>query len=325
MILYILILLLLIILYNSYNLEKCESNTLISNTLINNTLIDNNYENMTTFSKPYMWVYWELVNGAKQPPEYISLCMDIMKKNASSNFNIIFLNEKTVFNYLPDLRKDINDLYIALKTDYIRVSLLKKYGGLWVDADTIIMTDLREIAEKLNLGIDYIGVGCTGAICKDQEGYGKPSNGIMGSVINGRLISRCLNKLNNKLDDYYNLPIKSRKNFDYFDLGKLIIWDEYKKLKKEDKTYQIYHVPSYADGTRDIKGRWVAMNLIFTNKIKYKDIKKLSFVMLVNSSFCGPNTRYNWFCKLNCNEILTGNYFISELFNMALKYDPTKH
>ena len=104
--------------------------------------------------KPIMWVYWELVNGATDPPAYINLCLDIMKRNASNTFNIKFLNEKTVFNYLPDLRSDINSLPIALKTDYIRVRLLTKYGGLWIDADTIIMTDLRELVQQLNQGID---------------------------------------------------------------------------------------------------------------------------------------------------------------------------
>ena len=43
-----------------------------------------------------------------------------MKKNCSNNFNVVFLNEKTIFDYWPELRKDINDLPIALKTDYIR-------------------------------------------------------------------------------------------------------------------------------------------------------------------------------------------------------------
>lgn len=275
--------------------------------------------------KPCMWVYWELINGAKSAPPYITMCMEIMKKNASKTFNLVFLNEKTVFDYLPDLRRDINDLPIALKTDYVRVTLLSRYGGLWVDADTIVMTDLREIAQKLKQGVDYIGVGCTGAVCWNQEGYGKPSNGVMGSVKNGRLVSRCLKALDVKLNTYYQTPLENRKEFNYFDLGKKIIWNEYQQLKDEDPGYMIYHVPSYADGTRDAEGHWVAMDLIFSKPIQYSQKDKLMVVMLVNSAFCGKNTHYNWFCKLGRSDILAGNYFISGLFREALNYDPAKH
>lgn len=287
--------------------------------------MDGLINNTEQASKPYMWVYWELINGAKSPPPYVTLCLEIMKKNASGTFNVVFLNEKTVFDYLPDLRKDINDLPIALKTDYVRVRLLTKYGGLWVDADTIVMTDLREIAQKLNQGVDYVGVGCTGAVCRDQEGKGKPSNGVMGSVKNGRLITRCLKALDVKLNAYYQTPLKERKEFDYFDLGKKIIWNEYQELKREDPTYTVYHVPSYADGTRDDEGHWVAMDLIFSKPIKYSHRDKLMVVMLVNSAYCGKDSHYNWFCKLQRPDILSGNYFVTGLFNTALKYDPKNH
>jgi len=275
--------------------------------------------------KPIMWVYWELVNGAIEPPAYISLCLDIMKRNASNTFNIKFLNEKSVFDYLPDLRSDINSLPIALKTDYIRVRLLTKYGGLWVDADTIIMTDLRELVEKLNQHVDYIGAGCTGPICLNQEGYGKPSNWLMGSIPNGKLITRCLNALNKKLDDYFSLPVDKRKEFDYYELGKIVIWEQYDKLIKDDLSYRMYHMPSYADGARDIKGKWVTLDIIFPNNIIYAYPEKLMICMLANGTYNGKDPKYNWFGKLSRKQILEGNYFVSQLFIKALNYDPINH
>lgn len=78
-----------------------------------------------------------------------------------------------------------------------------------------------------------MGFGCTGTICKDQEGFAKPSNGVMGSIKHGRLIERCLNVLDIKLDEYYNAPLDKRKKFNYFELGKLIIWREYELLIKK--------------------------------------------------------------------------------------------
>ena len=49
------------------------------------------------------------------------------------------------------------------------------------------------------------------------------------------------------------------------------------------------------------------------------------FIMLANSVYCSNDPKYNWFCKLDRNQILNGNYFISKLFNKALNYYPSKH
>lgn len=278
--------------------------------------------NDITQNKPYMWVYWELVNGATSPPEYIQLCLYTIKKNGSRYFNVILLDENNIFTYLPDLREDINALPIALKTDYIRVKLLYEYGGLWVDADTILMNNLKDIAHKLNTGVDFVSFGCTGTVCKNNEGYGRPSNGVMGSIKHGLLITQCLKALDIKLNSYYSLPIDKRGEFNYFELGKLIIWNEYDKIMSKNPNYKIYHVPSYSDGTRDINGHWIAMNLIFKHKYTYSHPDKLLVVMLANSAYCGKDEKYNWFCKLNKDQILYGDYFISDLFTKAITYNP---
>lgn len=293
------------------------------NVVTQNTI--NEYEHSEKFkseytNKPYIWVYWELINGATKPPDYIELCIDIIKKNGSKYFNVVLLNEKNIFEYLPDLRSDINKLPIPLKTDYIRIKLLYTYGGLWMDADTIMMTDLKMIASSLNYRTDFVSFGCTGAVCKNNEGYGRPSNGVMGSKKHGRLIKRCLIALDKKLDNYYKLPENRRKEFDYFELGKLIIWKEYDNLMKEDPKYRLYHVPSYADGTRDINGRWIAKDVIFKKKLQYAYPDRLQVIMLANSQYCGKDPAYNWFCKLKREEIVNGDYFLSHLFRRAMSY-----
>lgn len=295
--------------------------------LDNNERFDNINDNIneaTPLKKPYLWVYWELINGAEAPPPYISLCIDIIKQNTANTFDIKMLDEKSIFTYLPDLRVDINDLPVALKTDYIRTRLLKTYGGLWIDADTICMNSLKDLADKLNQGVDYIGAGCTDVICKNLDGYGKPSNWLMGSKPNGVLISKCVKALDDKLNAYYNTPANERKQFDYYELGKKIIWEQYDILIKEDPSYKMYHMPAYTDGTRDIDGKWVSPNLIFSDPIKYERPDDLMIVMLVNSTYCGKDPKYNWFCKLSREEILKGNYFVSSLFNKALNYKDIK-
>ena len=45
--------------------------------------------------------------------------------------------------------RDLSFLSIPQKADYIRLSLLKKYGGIWLDSDIIVIKNLQPIIDKL--------------------------------------------------------------------------------------------------------------------------------------------------------------------------------
>jgi len=266
-------------------------------------------------SKPYLFLYWELKNGATEPPNYIQLCIETIKKNGIL-FNIVILDNNSVLNYLPDLRTDINKLPIALKSDYIRIYLLYKYGGMWLDADTVMITNMHEVVDLLKKDEDFIGFGCTGYKC--TYGYGRPSNQAMAAKKNSILMKKCLEHLNKKLDNHFSSSSEeTKKDFNYFDLGKLIIWDEFDKLKKE-QNYKYHHFPSYVDGSRDKDGLWIAKETVIEKDIKLLDENKLMLLFLVNSAFCGKEEKYNFFCKKTKQEILDGDKFISKMFRKAL-------
>ena len=77
--------------------------------------------------KPIIWLYWQNKPG-KTMPVYLQLCLDTIYKKCNRDFEINLLNEKTVYNYLPDLRTDLEELQIAQKTDYIRIDNDKPSG-----------------------------------------------------------------------------------------------------------------------------------------------------------------------------------------------------
>ena len=264
--------------------------------------------------KPILWSYWEIKNR-DNIPSYINLCFETFFKHCSQTYEIIILNDKTVYDYLPDLRTDINQLNLAAKSDYIRIALLYKYGGLWLDADTIVMCDLQQIIDKLNENHDFIGFGCTGKKCLDS-GYPYPSNGAMASQENGILVGKVLNELDRILDQYFKTEIYQDKKFGYFELGKNLIWKELDKLRQ--KNYDYYHFPASSDGSRDNRGEWIAPDLIFNRDIKLMDEKELLFVFLANSYYCGDDPKYNWFCEMSKDKILNDSLYISKLFNKSL-------
>ena len=270
--------------------------------------VENFSETLFKNDKPIIWTYWETKPG-KTKPEYLDLCLDTLFKYCNDDFNIIRLNEKNIYDYLPNLRKDMDQLLIAQKTDYIRVALLYKYGGIWIDADTIVMRKLNDIISKLNEGYDYIGFGCSEPIC--FNGYPKPSNGVMASKKSSVLMEAVLKDLDNMLDS-------KKQNYDYFDLGKVVLWRNIDELLKEGN-FMYYQYPSAFDGSRDKDGVWVNVdNHISKDKTELIDKEKLFFVFLENNKFMGNDDKYNWFSKLTKNEVLNGDYWISQLFRDSL-------
>ncbi len=109
-------------------------------------------------NKNIIWMYWEN-KGGSVIPEYINLCWKTIIANNKNDFQINILNEYNINDYLPNLNKNYL-LYneIAHKADYIRFCLLYKYGGIWLDSDTIVFKSLKEIMEK----VDEYEFVCTG-------------------------------------------------------------------------------------------------------------------------------------------------------------------
>ncbi|ATZ80257.1 putative DXD-containing glycosyltransferase [Bodo saltans virus] len=262
--------------------------------------------------KPYLFTYWEIKKGHIKRPDYINLCFKTMKKHGGL-FNLVILDENTVYDYLPNLRKDINELPLALKVDYIRIMLLYHYGGFWLDADMILLKDLHEVVELLNNNEDFIGFGCTGYKC--SNGYGKPSNWAMGAMKGSIMMKNCLEKLNKKLDEYFSKKIDERKELDYHELGKMVIWEVYDELKNDN--YKYYHFLSEVDGSRDKNGLWITPETILNEKFDI-DEDRLMMLMLANYYFCGKDKRYNWFCGMSENDILNGDSFACRMFRKAL-------
>lgn len=227
--------------------------------------------------KPYLWVYWKNKDNAPTPG-YISLCRRSLLKHCSQSFTIVELDDQNIYEYLSELKEkehmfNLHTLKIAQQVDYYRVLLLHKFGGLYIDADILVMRDLKEITDKLN-AYDYVGFGDYKKSKRSR--YGTPENWVMASRPHGIFISELLKNMEERL--------AAKDKIHYHDLGKNLL----KKVLKpmiEKQDYRYYHYDNSMDGTKEKSGEFVMMDKMFSSdEIIYKDPHKQLFIALYGSA-----------------------------------------
>lgn len=98
----------------------------------------------------YIWIFWW--QGIDNSPTIVKRCVEKIKETEKSK-KIIIIDKDNYNNYIdisPEILKKVNNGNFTLTyfSDIIRLSLLAKYGGLWIDP-TCYITELP-IIEKTN-------------------------------------------------------------------------------------------------------------------------------------------------------------------------------
>ena len=94
-----------------------------------------------------IFCYWDTENL----PPLINECIKKIKKEMGKNWNVILLNKNTALELVPNDKfpKKYNTLSVQAKTDWLRLYLLKNYGGVWMDI-SIVLNDPQEIEDIYN-------------------------------------------------------------------------------------------------------------------------------------------------------------------------------
>ena len=250
-----------------------------------------NEQRLASSKKPIIWMYWETLPG-KVKPGYIDLCSESVYHNCKDCFDVIVCNEKSILDYLPEVKEmDFSNLNLPQKVDYYRYALLEKYGGVWLDADIIVMRCICPYYKKLE-NYDYVGFGCgfSKSECKKKmNGYGKPLNWFMISNPKTNYIKCIKDKAKEKLE--------KGNQINYHGIGKDLLQECHDNLRrKEDWVY--YHVPSKCQ-EYDTKGN--KLNDIMKS-FEWEDCKnERIFFPLYNTAPGYPD----WFKDLTSNDLKT--------------------
>lgn len=107
---------------------------------------------------PYAFTFWQPVG---ETPGYMELCLRSQRRNLPIGFEHVHLDFESAKEWVPehDLLWEMSvpadegssisqdGRRLAIFTGMLRVALIRRHGGLWVDADTLVFPQIRLLAE----------------------------------------------------------------------------------------------------------------------------------------------------------------------------------
>lgn len=100
-----------------------------------------------------LWSYWQ----GGTPPLLVQRCFDHWRR-LHPHFEIRILDERGVLRYLPAIPAALDGASAAKRADWIRLELLRRHGGIWLDASTILTQPLDWVLqEQARTGADFVG------------------------------------------------------------------------------------------------------------------------------------------------------------------------
>lgn len=145
--------------------------------------------------KPYLWLYWDTPHWWHKMYSYIDMCYDTIKYYCKKDYTITLINNNNIKQYLPDIRQEFFELgYPHHKSDYARCLLIEKYGGVWLDLDTLLIKPIKFL---IDINAKYGGFWGTSR----SNGKGSAYNGVIGFAQNNSVIKQIVAIQNDIIDE----------------------------------------------------------------------------------------------------------------------------
>jgi len=121
---------------------------------------------------PYkIYTYW---NYGRGPDEFVKINQETWRAHAPPGTEIVLVNDTNFRKLVPDTPDEVFRMpYAAAFSDIVRAAVLYHHGGLYMDADFLVLGPLSEIFDKLDEGWDivvYTDGGGTSGPC-GSEGF----------------------------------------------------------------------------------------------------------------------------------------------------------
>ena len=87
--------------------------------------------------------------GGRRRSEYLDLCVETIERHVAP-LELRVLSRHDAVTWLPDLDVERWESLPApnFRSDYVRSRLLQRYGGIWIDVDTVALSPLSQLARR---------------------------------------------------------------------------------------------------------------------------------------------------------------------------------
>ena len=258
-----------------------------------------------------LFTFWE---PKEKMPAYIRLCMQTWKKFLPE-CEVVLLDYSNLEEWLGiDVYDEIlfKDFSLPKQADAIRCALLKKYGGLWLDADTILTSPQVK---------DYLMIDSELVMISKHLAFIKANN-------NSKIIADWYNQIQYNLKFYKDVKYQNNavqkilhprryrrvENWDY--LGNYIL---HKMLKTKNKKkffsidrMEINALPELNNKNNDNLVENY-QNFYFDNDYSQDVIKNTKGIILLHNSWTPQQ-----FLQMNEEEFLSRNNTLSNVLKTVL-------
>lgn len=213
-----------------------------------------------------VFTYWDSQDNL---PEIIQLCRKSMEKYVSpSHFELIILN-KDNYSEWTSLKKEHIPANISQAhfTDILRMSLLQKWGGFWLDATCLLTEDFFKATEDIRAQEQFLFCYANSRV-GNWFIYSKPNNYVISLVLETLLLWWTTN---GRLTNYFMTHDMIEMLY-WVDSKYRIMWDEMIKTHPRNalallKAYNQETTPEQFDALK---------NGSFVHKLTYKyDTQKI--------------------------------------------------
>ena len=271
------------------------------------------YENKN--KKKKIFTFWE---PQETMPAYINLCINTWEKFLSSDYEILILNFKTIKKYLGEYLYSkiiFNQLSLQMQADAIRIALLKLYGGIWMDADTIITNgSILKGLEKYEL----VMIG--------EEKAKVQHIGFLYASIKSKIINLWFYEIIKRIDFCKKYTKKNNKTlklrWNYLGNGiidRLVKNASFNEFLRIDR-YKIYAVPEY------IFNKNISLSVQENYKHFYFQkgdpniiLNSSKGIILLHNSFTPPEYK-----NMSLNKFLKANILLARLLDNILSINENK-
>lgn len=143
---------------------------------------------MHTSTGPAIWTYWETPRGGRRPP-YLDACETSIRRQAGG-LPVHVVSDENADRWIGDLPATWTALTPVQRSDYVRPRLVERFGGIWVDADTIAFRPLASLLHHLDDDVTFVGYGDDGV-----------HNGLFAGDVGSPLLQRWMQAQDDLLAD----------------------------------------------------------------------------------------------------------------------------